>query len=222
MKKKDLLERLSNLGFPLLKTEEIVNANAILAEVVRSKDLRLWEGFPIILANSTERGLFDYDIVKSYLKKPIDKSNLTSLMVISLALYRTFNIKFSWGDKIYNSLPTPKREEFISVLEKLKNNDNLEISNYVISSNRLKSVFNNYRSFTQTKLDNLLSMKEQFDLEYSLSQIFSPKQKELFIKKLQGEKMTKTEREYFSRVIKKKVLALANPELHRLSQRLLE
>jgi hypothetical protein len=59
-------------------------------------------------------------------------------------------------------------------------------------------------------------------LEYSLSQVFSPKQKELFLKKLKREKLTKTEKEYFSRAVKKKVLALANPELHRLSQKLLD
>jgi hypothetical protein len=40
------------------------------------------------------------------------------------------------------------------------------------------------------------------------------------MKKLKGEKMTKTEREYFSRSVKKKVLALANPDLHKLATRL--
>jgi hypothetical protein len=34
--------------------------------------------------------------------------------------------------------------------------------------------------------------------------------------------MTKTETEYFSRTVKKKVVALANPELQRLAQKLLE
>jgi hypothetical protein len=51
---------------------------------------------------------------------------------------------------------------------------------------------------------------------------FSPKQKELFQKKLKGELLTKTEKEYFSRTVKKKVAALANPELHRLAQKLME
>ncbi len=60
-------------------------------------------------------------------------------------------------------------------------------------------------------------MKSEFDMEYSLSQMFSKKQKELFMKRLKGEKMTKTEREYYSRTVRKKVLALANPELHKLA-----
>jgi len=35
-------------------------------------------------------------------------------------------------------------------------------------------------------------------------------------------KLSKTETEYFSRVVKKKLLALANPDLHRLARRLIE
>lgn len=34
--------------------------------------------------------------------------------------------------------------------------------------------------------------------------------------------MTKTEREYFSRTVKKKLLALADPDLHRLAQKALQ
>ncbi len=70
-------------------------------------------------------------------------------------------------------------------------------------------------------LVKLLLMKQELGLEHALVQVFSPKQKDLFLKKLKGEKLTKTEREYFSRSVKKKILALSNPELHSLAQRLL-
>jgi hypothetical protein len=63
---------------------------------------------------------------------------------------------------------------------------------------------------------------EEFSLEFALSQVFSPKQKELFRKKLEGLPLTKTEQEYYSRTVKKKVVALANSELHSLSKKLLE
>ena len=63
---------------------------------------------------------------------------------------------------------------------------------------------------------------EEFSLEYALSQLFSPKQKELFKKKLEGDPLTKTEQEYYSRTVKKKVVALANTELHSLARKLLE
>ena len=46
-------------------------------------------------------------------------------------------------------------------------------------------------------------MQDEFELEFALSQIFSKKQKELFLKKLKSGKLTKTEREYYSRSVRK-------------------
>jgi len=222
MKQGDLLKRVSKLGFPLFETEEMQDVNVTLADMVKSKDLRLWEGFPIVLANSAEKGLFNYEMVKSHLKKSFDKSCLDSLMLMSFVLYKTLNLKFLWANKFYKSLPNDKKKEFNDVLKKLKKNDDFKVMHRVMSSQRLKSTFNNYYfRQEQTKLNTLLSMKEELGLEYSLSQVFSPKQKELFFKKLKQEKLTKTEKEYFSRIVKKKVLALANPELHRLSKQII-
>jgi len=222
MKNSDLLKRVNALGFPLFGAEEDKNANLTLADMVKSRDLRLWEGFPVVLANSAEKGLFNYDKVNLHLKKPSGESCLASLVVLSLALYKFFNLKFSWADKLYYSLSVGRRRDVMAFLEKLKSDGELNVAGSEMSAQRLKSVFNNYFNQVRNKLNELLSVKDELNLEYSLSQVFSPKQKELFLKKLGREKLTKTEKEYFSRVVKKKVLALANPELHRLSQKLLE
>lgn len=222
MKKSDnLLKRLRALGFPLFETEETENANLTLADMVKSRDLRLWEGFPVVLANSAEKGLFNYEKTSWYLKKPFDRYYLASLVAMSVALYKALNLKFSWADKFYKSLYKDRKKEFKVFLEKLKNNEDLQVAGRVMSSQRLKTTFNNYFVQAQAKLNNLLSVKEELGLEYALSQLFSPKQKELFLKKLKGEKLNKTEKEYFSRVVKKKVWALANPELHRLAQKVI-
>lgn len=217
----NLSKRLSMLGFPLLEVEESQDANSTLVDVIKSKDLRLWEGFPVILANSMEKGLFNYDMAKRYLKNSFDKSYLDTLIIMSLALYEVLNLKFSWANKFYRSLQNNQKKKFDNFVKKLKKNRDFKVVGHVMLSQRLKSTFNSYFSQGQSRLNDLLSIKEQFDLEYSLSQVFSSKQKELFLKKLKGEKLTKTEKEYFSRVVKKKVVALANPELHRLSQKLL-
>jgi len=222
MKNSDLLKRVNALGFPLFGVEEDQNANLTLADMVRSLDLRFWEGFPVVLASSAEKGLFNYDLVNRYLKKPLDKPNLLSLMDLSLALYKFFNLKFSWADKLYYSLSVVRRRKVMAFLDTLRSDGELNVAGSGMSSQRLKTVFDNYFSQSQTKLNDLLSVKDELSLEYSLSQVFSPKQKELFLKKLKREKLTKTEKEYFSRAVKKKVLALANPELHRLSQKLLD
>lgn len=222
MKNSDLLKRVNVLGFPLFAVEEGLNANLTLADMVKSRDLRLWEGFPVVLANSAEKELFHYDKVNRYLKKPFDKTYLASLVTMSLALYKFFNLKFSWANKFYESLSGNSQKECNGFFECLKNDADLNVGGQKMSAQRLKTVFNNYFNQAQARLNELLSAKDELSLEYSLSQVFSPKQKELFLKKLKREKLTKTEKEYFSRAVKKKVLALANPELHRLSQKLLE
>lgn len=222
MKNSSLLKRVNALGFPLFGVEEEQNANLTLADMVKSRNLRLWEGFPVVLANSAEKGLFRYDKVNWYLKKFSDKSNLASLVAMSLAVYKFFNLKFAWADKLLRLLPSDEKNEFTEFLKNLKNDCNLDVGPHAMAAQRLKTVFNNYFSQSQANLNTLLSVKDELSLEYSLSQVFSPKQKELFLKKLKREKLTKTEKEYFSRVVKKKVLALANPELHRLSQILLD
>lgn len=222
MKNKSLLKRLGRLGYPLFESEEALDVNVTLADVVKSKDLRLWEGFPVLLANSVEKGLFDYDNVEWHLKKPFDKVCLSSLMAMSLALYKVLNLKFSWASKFYKSLSKDKKKQLNVLYLRLKKGLDLKVGHQVMSPQRVKNAFNSYFQQTQTSLNNLVAMKEESRLEYSLSQVFSPKQKELFFKKLRREKLSKTEKEYFSRVVKKKALALANPELHRLAQSLLQ
>ena len=194
MKNKTLLKKVSVLGFPLLDAEEEeLDANLTLAEMVESRDLRLWEGFPVVLANSAEKGLFDYGKVSGYLKKAFDKSCLASLVAMSFALYKCLNLKFSWAGEFYNSLSGEKKKEFAGFLAKLKSgSSNFSVAGLSMSSQRLKTVFNNYFSLTQAKLNTLLSTREELGLEYALSQVFSPKQKELFLKKLKREKLTKT------------------------------
>ncbi len=222
MKNDNLLKRVSDLGFPLFEAEEDKKVNLTLADMVKTKDLRLWEGFPVVLANSAEKGLFDYVKVNLYLKEPVYKSCLAELLALSLALYKFFNLKFTWADGLHKSLADVSKKESERFLDNLKNSDELQVGKYRMSTHRLKAVFTNYFSQSQARLSELVSVKNELGLEYALSQIFSPKQKELFFKKLKKEKLTKTEKEYFSRAVKKKILALANTELHSLSQKLLE
>lgn len=222
MKNNGLLKRVGALGFPLVGSEEETNADLTLAEMVESKDLRLWEGFPVVLANSAEKGLFNYEKLKRYLEKSFAKPYLASLLVMSLALYKFFNLKFSWTAELHRLLSDKSKKEFSEHLKKLKDEAELNVAGHKMPARRLKTVFNNYFNQTQNKLNELLAIKDELGLEYALSQVFSPKQKELFFKKLKGERLTKTEREYFSRAVKKKLLALANPELHRLSRKILE
>lgn len=222
MKNSGLFKRAGALGFPLLSPEESQDPNLTLADLSKSKDLRLWEGFPVVLANTAERGLFNYVRAVKHLRAQSDKSCLVSLLIMSLAVYRFFNLRFSWSEELYKSFSKNQKRAFTVFLKALRDDKELKVAGKQMSAERLKAAFKNYFGQTQMKLKELLSLKDELSLEYALSQVFSPKQKELFLRKLKGEKLTKTEKEYFSRTVKKKVLALANPEMHRLAQKLLD
>lgn len=222
MEKDNLLKRLESLGFTLFAKEEAYSANETLADVVKSHDLRLWEGFPVVLANSAERGLFDFVKVNSFLKQSSDKVYFVSLVALSLALYEFFDLKFNWAVGLYKMFSEDKKKASNTFFRKLKENNEFEFSGHKMSAMRLKSTFSVYFQQKQASFKELLVGKEEFGLEYALSQVFSPKQKELFLKKLKGEKLTKTEKEYFSRTVKKKVQALANTDLHQLCNKLLD
>jgi len=221
LKRNDLVKRLGDLGFPLMEATEESDANLTLADLVKSRDLRLWEGFPAVLAFSAERGMFDYEKTESRFTSSFDKLHFGLLVALSLALYKTLDLKFPWADKLYASLNKKGHRQFDGYLNAFRSGEDLHVQQRLMSSQRLKTTFNNYFLNKQSSLRDLLSTKEELGLEQALSQVFSPKQKELFFKKLKSEKLTKTEKEYFSRAVKKKVLALANTQLHQLSQRLL-
>jgi hypothetical protein len=221
VKRADLVKRLSDFGFPLLEVTAESDANVTLADLVKSRDLRLWEGFPVVMAFSAEMEMFDYEKTESRLSSSFDKLHFGLLVAMSLALYKALDLKFPWADKLYSLLNKEGQRQFDSYLNAFKSGEDLRVQHRLMSSQRLKTTFNNYFRQKQSSLQDLLSTREELGLEQALSQVFSPKQKELFLKKLKSEKLTKTEKEYFSRAVKKKVLALANTQLHQLAQRLL-
>jgi len=222
MDKQDLLKQLSTFGFPLFEAQPTPDPDLVLFEMFKSKDARLWEGFPVVLADVNQKDLFNHPALLRFLKTKSEKSQFNSLLMLSFALYEFNNLEFYWAKELLKSFPDENKNEFTAFLAKLKNNEEFKVNSVTMSPERLKNNFNNYLSRSQSTLNDLLLRKQEFSLEFALSQVFSPKQKELFLKKLKGEKLTKTEKEYFSRTVKKKVQALANTDLHQLCNKLLD
>lgn len=221
MAAKSFSDNLSTLGFPVLESKDEANtANTTLARVVRSKDTRLWEGFPVILANSLRHRWFDYAQVRNLLKSADEKGTLDCLLNVSLALYNVLDVNVEGAEQLPRDVK-PGNQLFTRVLEALRDNRTLPAPCQALTPERLKNTFSRYYGETQPKVSELLSLKENFDLQRALSQVFSPKQKELVLKKFRGDSLTKTEREYYSRTVRKKLAVLANPELQRLAQKLL-
>jgi hypothetical protein len=216
MKKTKLLDNVKELGFPLFEAKKSLDANKTLAEVTKSQDSRLWEGFPLLLANTLERGLFNYREALRNFENSKERNYFRKLVLMSLALYKYLELKLSHSYNLYHSSYFNKNlfDKFLSAFRK---NQDLRLTGKQLSSLRVVNTFKNYFKHAELNFKDYVRMKDDFELEYSLSQLFSNKQKELFMKKLKGERMTKTEKEYFSRSVKKKLVALANSDLHKLA-----
>ncbi len=212
----------AELGYPLFELNQAVDANQTLAEMAKASDSRFWDGFAVVLAKVCEKGLFDSNSAYRHLKTSAQKSDFCKLMVLSLALYKFFNLRFSWESKLYNSLPRRFKDGLPVFLKKLKADKEFKMAGRIFYPQRLKSAFKNYFKKNDDRAKELFCVRDELKFEYAMSWVFSTKQKELFFKKLRREKLTKTEKEYFSRVVKKKALALANNELHMLAKKLFE
>jgi hypothetical protein len=221
-KEKKLLADMAKLGFPMLEPVEDLNVTETLAEVVKSQKLRYWEGFPVLLANAADNNRFVAKSVEQRLKTKIEKNNFHQLIILSGLLFDYYSLSFPWWQNFKKELSNEEKKLLTTWRNALVHNQKFGWSDTEFDPTRLKDMFRLYFEGKAEKSHRQEHKFEEFSLEFALSRIFSPKQKELFKKKLEGLPLNKTEQEYFSRVVKKKVIALANPQLHKLARTLLE
>lgn len=199
----ELLLQVAELGMKPQNT----NPNRTLAEAAQSRDPRLWAAFPALLANAAEGGNFNPGAAEAFLDGE-GRRTLGSLILASLGLYESLGLRFPWGKKLFPAFPARLVSGFA---EKLALGRALQLDGLEIGAEDFRKSFRRYFNAAGGR-----------PLQRSLSSVFTPRQTELFFKRLRGERMTKTEREYFSRVVKKKTLALADEELHSLARRVLD
>ena len=224
MKREDLVLNLGRFGYSLVTPEaqeggedQVVN---LLAELVDSKDLRLVEGFPVVLANCAQRGMnLDFmGLLAKHKPRSHKRQALEKLLLLSSDLLTQ------------EGLDKPKGLE--EVMKSLKDKYGDLLANEVVtlsaktslSTERLRNTLRRYLSTLETSRSTRKREKDKqrrsFQLNYFLSTLFSPKQKELVLKKLNGEPLNKTEKEYFSRTVKKKLEALNNSEVRKVAKAL--
>ena len=217
MRREDLIFNLGRLGYALVRPEtrkfkerEVLE---LLEELAESEDPRLVEGFPVVLANCAQKGLnLNFKTLLSRHNSDSHKQQaLEKLLLLSSTLLAQ------------QGLNKPKNLERLSRSLKAKYGDLLagDVVNLgdkvSLSTERLRNTLNRYaadRSASKSTRDRAKNrQRRSFQLNYYLSTLFAPKQKELVLKKYHGESLNKTEQEYFSRKVKKKLEAMTNKEV---------
>ena len=224
MKREDLVFNLARLGYSLV-TPEVQEVEAeqvvdLLAELVDSKDLRLVEGFPVVLANCAQRGMnLDFEaLLAKYKPRSRKRQNLEKLLLLSSDLLTQEGLDQPSGlEEVKKSLKTKYDDLLANEVVTLGAKTSL-------STERLRNTLRRYSSTLKTSRATRKREKDKqrrsFQLNYFLSTLFSQKQKELVLKKLNGEPLNKTEKEYFSRTVKKKLVALNNSEVRKVAKAL--
>jgi len=173
-----LMDDLNRLGFPLMEVQAEVDANKTLAEVVESKDTRLWEGFAVLLANAARDYYFDYEQVKRDLTKKEGLEDFKSLLLLSLAMYQYYHLSFAWSNQLKKTLSPKESARMKEFRHLLAHGNEVRLGNRRLDSFRLKQMFNNYFEKDAEKSRQLKHKHEELSLEYALSQLFSAKQKD--------------------------------------------
>ena len=105
MTDKNLLTKLSKLGFSMFEPDEELDFNETLAEVVKSHDTRLWESFPVLLADAAESYQFAPEQVEQQLTQKEQKDLFNRLMLLSGSLFSFYHLSFPWWNKLKKIFP---------------------------------------------------------------------------------------------------------------------
>lgn len=223
MKRNDsgLLAALSLFGYPLFQAQ--VDPNDLLASMAQSADTRLLEGFPVVLANALSGGEPKVDLAKAEARLGVleKRKRFRQLAMLSFYLFDLYGL----GGLRQRAQGQQLLKDDEGLKKRLVENQPLQLhGDRELDPERLKRTFLDYvvRAREGRSGEEKARLGDEFRREFYLSLLFSPRQKDLLYKKLRGEPMTKTEREYFSRVVKKKLMALADPDLYRLAQKALQ
>ena len=221
MKKEELISALGALGYRLFtKGNERVNSGKVLDvldELSGSEDSRLIEAYPVVLANCAHRGI-KLDIrglLSRHGQGSHSRSNIEKLILASCDLLAEEGLDQPEGIEDILKTLRPKYGDLLK-------GEVVHLGTHrSVSTERLRRTLRRYA----IDLERHESAREKhrrrqlrsFQMELHLSTLFPPKQKELILKKLKGDPLSKTEKEYYSRVVKKKLQGLANKELRKIA-----
>ena len=190
----------------------------ILDALASSDDTEVVARFPAVLAICARRGLAlnSQALFSRYWETSPKRQNLEKLLLISEAIFDRQGLKAPINlDKIAASL-------------KAKYGDLLPGGEFQLSSGMCISieelqntlaVYTSGHSRSAVAQTQKSSLKSD-SLDLYLDRLFSPKQKELVLKKRDAKSFTKTECEYYSRTVRKKLEAIANEPLVELARKL--
>jgi hypothetical protein len=190
----------------------------ILDALASADDADVVARFPAVLAICARRGLSlnSQALFSRYWETSPKRQNLEKLLLASAIIFNS------------RKLRTPGNLNKIATSLKPKYGDLLAARAFQLSSGMLVTIEDLEHSLMRylsgqarhPPADGRLATGISKTLNVYLDRLFSPKQKELVLKKRDGLVFTKTEREYYSRIVRKKLEAIADHEVGEIARSL--
>lgn len=226
LSQEQLLESLAEYGYPLLRQSH--SPEVVLKNLLEGDDFRLMEGFPIVLANilqGQETFSWEKSACSAWQLTRKAQKRLPVLLALSYLLFQGEGLGQNAKSRVLKLLQKfPDGKQVLkNVTAQFSKSERFKAGGEEFSVERFKNAFQTYRTQMGNSSKDQDSEKKKHDLQFELllSEVFTPRQKLLLRKRLEAKPLTKTEREYFSRVLKKRLRALASDELHRMAHQLL-
>lgn len=225
MTQEELVGKLAKYGYPLLEPA-LHQPEEVLENLLEQDDPRLLEGFPVVLRNAlNEKDLLEWERPDWRPLRLSGKAQkrLHYLLVLSYLLFQSFRLGPGPVSRTYRLLSKlPRGLKVLKELEKTyAKSESFRVAGQKFSTQRFRTAFQTSGPYPQ-KDEALEKKRSVLEFELLLSEVFAPRQKELLRRKLEGKPLSKTEKEYFSRVVKKRLKALASEDLHRMARRVLD
>jgi hypothetical protein len=202
-------------------------AVVILDALASSEDETLVVQFPSVLSICARNGitLESHVLFSKYWESSPKKKNLEKLLLISAELFELEGIEAPRNlKKIASSLKAKYGSLISAGMLSLSNGLTVAVRDiqdvlkqYAVRAGQAVSVSGQARADHRSLR---VDISRSAGLQTYLDRLFSPKQKDLIFKKLNREPLTKTEREYYSRVVKKKLEAIADSEMNYVAEKL--
>jgi hypothetical protein len=220
-----LLRQLADHGYPLVLPSS-ATVEQTLHQALVSDDTRLVEGIPVVLANVLMRDpTFRLAEFENALPKALQRRFRT---LVAFTFIMMVLVPESERARERLSRYLIDREPALLEQVQLKVINGLPLSvgqGLTLDPERLENTFRNYvlttLSNNRQSIERQLADEREAVFLAALKQLFTARQTELLLKLLNKQPLSKTEREYYSRSVKPRLKALANPDLQALAATLL-
>lgn len=195
----------------------------VIDALIVTEDPALMAFLPALLSQSVEKGLLmnDESLGGRYRTNSRQHMILEKLLLVTFSFLKNENLSLSPDAADHEMLLKTRWGD-------LGSRDVLDLGNgLLLQMESLHKAFKQHRGTppgiqTAVTRQNHRPSGPPHNPHRNLRLLFAPKQEALILKRLNGEEFTKTEREYYSRVVKKKLRAIADPDLQQLASRLVD